>query len=316
MTEETEFVLTSTPAAPPAGTSRAAQRAAAWPGVVMVGLGAIGFSTGIIFMRSIEGMIAPAITFYRTLFAFLFFCTLLVRYREPLRIERYRPHVRVLIGLGMAMGLTSVLYTYAVQHATAATAVLLNNSSPLYVALLSPWLLREPRPRATWISLGLAALGVALLTGLIGQPSPASQLRGDVTGIVAALASGFMYALPIMIGRHLRGKVGSMTQIWWGSGVAALMLLPVALGTDFGVVARNLPILIPLGVVALGLPYLLVFQGLQRISAQSASITALLEPVSGVLIGLLVYQEALSPFGLVGVALILGAIYLISRPAR
>jgi drug/metabolite transporter (DMT)-like permease len=190
--------------------------------------------------------------------------------------------VRVLIGLGMAMGLTSVLYTYAVQHATAATAVLLNNSSPLYVALFSPWLLREPRPRATWISLGLAALGVALLTGLIGQPSPARQLRGDATGIVAALASGFMYALPIMIGRHLRGKVGSMTQIWWGSGVAALMLLPVALGTTSACGPQPADP-DPTGVVALGLPYLLVFQGLQRISAQSASITALLEPVSGVL---------------------------------
>ena len=48
-----------------------------WQGVILVGLGAVGFSTGIIFMRNISGLGPTAITFYRYLVAFLFFCALL-----------------------------------------------------------------------------------------------------------------------------------------------------------------------------------------------------------------------------------------------
>ena len=283
-----------------------------WQGVILVGLGAVGFSTGIIFMRNISGLGPTAITFYRYLVAFLFFCALLPRVREPLHVRRYRAQVPTLIGLGVSMGLTSVLYTYAIQHTTAATAVLLNNSAPLYVALLAPWLLKESRPRFTWISLGLAALGVALLTGLLEQPAAAAAPT-DLSGPLAALGSGFVYALPLLIGRFLTGKVSSMTQIWWGSGVSALLLLPLGLGADPAVVVRNLPLLIPLGVLSLGVPYLMVFRGLHLIRAQTASITALTEPVSGVLIGLLIFGEVLTPLGAGGVVLILAAIVLIAR---
>jgi drug/metabolite transporter (DMT)-like permease len=306
MSEPSMTTLTATPTAPRFTTGQ---------GVILVGLGAVGFSTGIIFMRTISGLDATVITFYRNLIAFLFFCAVMIApgRREALHAGRYQAHWPHLIVLGICMGLTSVLYTYAVQHTTAATAVLLNNSSPLYVALLAPWLLREARPRRTWLSLGLAALGMALLTGLIGGPAETSTTPTDLSGPLAALASGFLYALPLMIGRYLGGKVSSMTRIWWGSGVTALMLLPLGLGADFAVVVDNLPLLIPLGVISLGVSYLMVFRGLNLIRAQTASITALMEPVSGVLIGLLIFQETLTGLGAIGVGLILLAIVLISR---
>ena len=65
--------------------------------------------------------------------------------------------------------------------------------------------------------------------------------------------------------------------------------------------------------ISLGVPYLMVFRGLHLIRAQTASITALTEPVSGVLIGLLIFGEVLTPLGAGGVVLILAAIVLIAR---
>jgi drug/metabolite transporter (DMT)-like permease len=110
--------------------------------------------------------------------------------------------------------------------------------------------------------------------------------------------------------------VSGITQIVWGSGVAAVLLSPFALRADLGTAAANLPLLIPLGIITMGLSYLLFFLGLQRISAQTASITGLFEPVSGMLIGLLIFQEGLTLLGALGSLLVLAAIALISRPAR
>lgn len=290
-------------------------RTATWQGIGLVALGAFCFSTSILFIRAISGMDALAITFYRSLFAFLFFLVTLLRFREPLKFAHYRAHLPVLIGLGVAIALTAALYTYAIQHTTAANAALLVNSAPLYVALLSPWLLKEARPPMTWPSLALAGAGIVLITGFSGEGS----LRLDSLafgGILAGIISGFTYALPIMIGRHLRGRVSGITQIVWGSGVASLVLSPFALRADLSVAAANLPLLIPLGIITMGLSYLLFFLGLQRISAQTASITGLFEPVSGMLIGLLLLHEGLTWLGALGSLLVLAAIALISRPGK
>ncbi|NPV65704.1 MAG: EamA family transporter [Anaerolineae bacterium] len=282
---------------------------AAWQGVGLVVLATLCFSTAILFVRLIHGLDAMTITFYRSLFAFLFFCGLLPRFREPLAIARYRRYIPLLVGLGLAMALTASLYTYAVQHTTAANAALLNNSAPLYVALLAPPLLKEARPRYLWPGIALAALGVILIT------DPA-RLRLDPAafgGIAAAALSGVTYAGPMLIGRALRGRVSSLTQIWWGAGLTALLLSPFGLRGDPATILNQLHLLIPLGVLSLGVPYLLMFLGLARVKAQVGSVAALMEPVFGTLIGFLFFAEVLTPIGMLGALGVLSAIVLISR---
>lgn len=275
----------------------------------LVALGAVCFSTVLIFTRVIQGLDTLSITFFRLLFGFLFICLLLTRQREALHMGRYRGDVPLLVGLGAAMGAAATLYTHAIQHTTAANAALLANSAPIYVALLAPWLLGEPRPRYTWPSLALALGGIVLIT----NPGELRLGDGSLGGIAAGLGAGFCYSLTLLIGRHLRGRVSSITQIGWGAGVATLLLLPAALRLESGPVLANLPYLIPLGVLTIGVSYLLYFLGLQRTTAQIVSVVALLEPVSGVIIGLLLFQEALTPLSAVGSACVLGSIALISR---
>ena len=135
----------------------------------------------------------------------------------------------------------------------------------------------------------------------------------EFLGIVAGVVSGFTYALPMLMGRHLGGRVSGITQIWWGAGVAALVQMPFALNSGFRPTLAHLPLLIPMGVISLGIAYLLYFLGLQRVKAQVVSVVALLEPVGGILIGWLLFQEYLTPLGAVGSVLVLASIYLISN---
>jgi len=276
--------------------------------MALVAAGAVGFSAAIVFARSIEGLNAVTITGFRGLAGFLFFSLLALKYRHVLRVERYRSALPYLLSLGATMGATAVLYVYAVRTTTAANAVLLNNTAPLYVALFGPRFLQEARPRYTWPSLALALTGVALLTGLTLTPT-----RGDGGGIGAAVLSGLTLGLTLLLSRRLSHHVDGLIQGWWSTGVTALLALPVALLTPGEVLLRNLPLLALMGIFAFGLPYLLYFLGLQRVSAQVGSLVALLEPVSGVLIGALLYQEVPSAAGGAGILLILVSIYLISR---
>lgn len=278
-------------------------------GIAFVAAGAAGFSTIIIFTRTISGITSPSIAFFRALTSFLFFCALLPWFPKTLNMRAYRREIGWLVGLGLAVGLTGMLYIDAVQFTTAANAVLLNNTSTVYVALVAPWLLREARPRYTWPSVALAIIGIVC----IANPAELSLASGGFRGIVAGTLSGISYALTMLFSRHLRGRVSGVTQIWWSTGIAALLALPWAFQTPWNTVGRNLPYLVALGIVAQGIPYMLYFLGLERVQAQIVSIVALLEPVGGILIGILLYHELPDLVGVLGIVMILISIALVSR---
>jgi drug/metabolite transporter (DMT)-like permease len=278
-------------------------------GIMLVAAGAFGFSSIVIFTRLITGLSSPGIAFFRALTSFLFFSALLPWFPATLQVRRYRREIIWLVGLGLTVGLTGMLYVYAVQYTTAANAVLLNNTSTVYVALLGPWLLREPRSRYTWLSVGLALAGIVC----IANPAALQWESSGFRGIVAATLSGISYTLTMLLSRRLRGRVSGVTQVWWSTGIAALLALPWAFQAPASVVVRNVPFILALGVLAQGLPYMLYFLGLERVPAQVVSIVALLEPVSGIVIGMLVYREMPTVIGVVGIGLVLTSIALVSR---
>lgn len=250
-----------------------------------------------------------SIAFFRAFFAFVFFCGLLIWFPQPLQFKKYRSSIKLLVVQGIGIGVTTALYIYAVQNTTAANAALLVNAVPIYIAIVGPWVLKEARPRFTWLSLGLIVIGILAITNLAEMKMNLESLDG----ILAGVASGMTYTVTMLISRILRGKVSSVTQTWWGSGVAALLLLPWVVRTPWVDIQRNLPVLLPLGIVSLGISSLMYFLALQRVKAQVVSVVAILEPVSGILIGLVLFNEIPTILALIGSLLILSSIYLITR---
>jgi drug/metabolite transporter (DMT)-like permease len=275
----------------------------------MVAIGALAFSSLILFTRVIEGMDALAIAFFRAFFAFLFFCVLLIRFRAPLNFLAYRRELPRLLLLGGLTGVTAALYIYAIQKTSAANAALLVNSAPVYIALIAPFWLREKRPRFTWLSLFSVLLGIGLITSGSGE----NGSGGNFLGILAGVLSGFLYAWVLMISRFLGNQVGGYTQAFWGAGIAALVLAPWAIGVSWQVVSPSLIYLIPAGIISLGLSTLLYYLALQRVRAQVASVVAILEPVFGALIGVFLFGEQFTGSGLAGCLFVLTGIFLITR---
>ncbi|NDJ75082.1 MAG: EamA family transporter, partial [Chloroflexi bacterium] len=277
------------------------ERSTEWHGVVLVMIGAVCFSTAILFTRLTEGLGTQTIVFYRALFGLSFLSLFTLRQREPLRFRIYQHLIPRLVLLGIIVSLTVMLYTYAIQHTTAANAVLLVNSAPVYVAVLAPLVLHEAVARYTRLSLVLALGGMACVS------DPANlELRWDaLDGIAAAALSGFTYALAMLTSRGLRGKITGLTQNLWCLLITGLVTLPWAFAPAPDTLIANVPVLVPLGILSLGLSYLFYFMGLQRTRAQIVSVVSLFEPVSGILIGILFFAEIPNPLGWVGAGLLL-----------
>ncbi len=288
---------------------KAEGRTPGW-GVALVAAGALAFSTTVVFTRALGALPVLSIAFFRALGAFVFFSLMLPWHQQTLHPGRYRAAVPYLVGLGLAISGAALLYVFAIQHTTAANAAPLVNTAPLYVAFLGPRLLHEAVPRYRSTGLALALMGLVLISGVLEQGGQA----GAGIGLWAGVGSGMAFAAALLLGGRLRGEVEALTQTWWSTGIAALLLTPWGLRTPWELVVRYWPLLLGLGTISLGMGYALYFQGLKwRVSTQVVSVVALLEPVSGALLGAWVLGEIPTLLNGLGMALVLVAIYLITR---
>lgn len=185
--------------------------------------------------------------------------------------------------------------------------------APFFTALgLAWWVPGERLGRLQWAGIGVAFAGVALAFG-DAFAAGGSTLRGDVFGVIAAI----MWAATTVLIRATRLSSASATKtLFYQIGVAAatLPLCSVLLGEP-GVVrldAMTLASLAYQSVVVAFASYLAWFWLLTRFLAGRLSVFTFLTPLFGVLFGVLVLGEPLTP-AFIGAALLVGAgIYLVN----
>ncbi len=282
-------------------------------GILMTMLGAFCFALGPVWVRSIEGYSATSIVFYRAVIGaiFLLFLTLRIptirQNADPRSLNRKQ--FLALCAVGLCMCGTATFYFFGVMHTTVAKAVLLHYTAPIYVAILGPFLLREKTTLLTWIAVGLGILG----TVLIIEPGNLFKAeQNEILGIISSLLSGLSLAGVFLFGRYLAHSLPSMVRTLWGSIIVVVVLLPWGALIPAGLFLHNLPFLILLGTVSLAVPYTLFFKAHNYVSAQASSIAALFEPVCGIGLGIVIYSEHLSLWGILGAAGVLCGIYLTS----
>lgn len=225
---------------------------------------------------------------------------------------RRRPS-RLSLAVAVAYVFTVVLFVLATKLTTSANAIFIQDTAPLWVLLLSPWLLSERPTRGELLAVPVFALGLGLF--FLDQLTP-----GQVTGNLVALGAGVAFALSIMGLRRLGD--GGPAALVQGNLLAAAVTLPLwplgpaATPLDLGLVAF-------LGVFQLGLSYLLFSRGLTGTPAVEAALLVLLEPVLNPVWTFLFTGERPGPWAVLGGAIILAATawrtvqpLLVSRLAR
>jgi DME family drug/metabolite transporter len=212
------------------------------------------------------------------------------------RESRVRPTLPVLL-VSAAYAATTIGFVRATKLTTAANAIFIQDTAPVWVLAFSPWLLRERPTRGELLAIPVYAAGLGLF--FLDELT-----SGQVLGNALAAGSGLSFGLSIIGFRRLRHD--GPAALAWGNFLAAAVTLPLFAsgpsprGVDLALVAF-------LGVFQLGLSYLAFSRGLAGTPAIEASLLVLLEPVLNPIWTFLVAGERPGPWAIAGGAVVLGA---------
>lgn len=182
-------------------------------------------------------------------------------------------------GVAVAYAGTLTLFVTANKLTTAAATIFLQSTAPLYLLLLAPWLLEEPVRRRDLLY--MLALGLGLSFFFVDL-DPASATAPDPwTGNLLALGSGVTWAFTVLglrwLGRGADPDTGAAA-VLWGNVFALVAGLPWALPVA-GSTPADWAVVSYLGVVQIGLAYILLTRALRSVPAFEASLLLLVEPV-------------------------------------
>jgi drug/metabolite transporter (DMT)-like permease len=253
--------------------------------VLAVAGAAMLWSSGGLFIK-LAPMPALAVACGRSLIAAIFYLVVL---RPDLRVARWTT--------AAAYAACIVTFVSATKLTTAANAIFLVYTAPLYVALLSPWVLHEPIRRGDGLTLLLALLGLGCFC--VEQLTFAGWV-----GNLCALGSGLATAWLVVC---LRKAAAAPLPIL----VLANLLVAIA-GLPFLDVATLAPvhwgILLVAGVGQLGVSTVLYGRAIPHVRAIEAIMIPIIEPVLNPLWAWLLVGEVPSGWALVGGTMVVGAV--------
>ena len=262
-------------------------------GTLCVFLSSVFFSIGGLCMKMIPWS-ALAINGARNLLGSLVIGLYLLVTRH-----RIRWSVPVLIG---ALSTMSVTTTFALANklTTAANAIVLQFTAPAFVILLMALLFRVRPTKYDVLTCAAVFFGVALFF--------VDGLRtGHLAGDLIAVLSGVCYAGVFMM--NTAKGADAVSSCFLGQLAAGLLFTPFCFReTDFS--APVLGTVLVLGVVQVGLAYLLLSVGIRRTGAVAASLISGLEPILNPIWVALFYGERISRLAVVGAVIVVGVIVL------
>lgn len=223
--------------------------------------------------------------------------------------------------IGLALGLGAVGYSaqagayfVALTRLDASLLSLLLYTFPAMVTVAAIALGRERGSRRKTGALVLASGGLVFVLAGAG----AGAL--DPLGVLLGIAAAFVYTTYILTSSGVAARVGPLllSALVCTGAATTLTIATAATGdlhpgdltaTGFGWVTA-IAVISTVGAVSL------FFAGLNRVGPTTASILSTAEPVTTVVLAFLAFGESLSPVQLAGGALVVGAVFVLSAPAR
>jgi drug/metabolite transporter, DME family len=271
-------------------------RAAKFSPLWFVLAAALLWSTGGLFIKwtKLSGL---ELSFYRSLFAVI--TVAIFTRKEGFGLNRLTAVASVLYAILL------VLFVLATKQTTAANAIFLQYTAPVYLLILEPLIYKEKFRGRDLITVLVCLGGMTLF--FVGQLRPQ-----DVAGNLMALASGLCFALYFLLLRHSKARaVNRASSVIYGNLLAVVVLAPVGLSALHKIDTRDAFSFIYLGVVQLGVAYTLFTHAMARgVRSLDAGIIGYIEPVLNPVWVFLAIGERPSKWALVGGTIIIVVVFL------
>lgn len=262
-------------------------------GTLCVFLAAVLYSIGGLFIKLIPwgGM---AINGGRTAVA-------LVVIGLYLKLTGHRPKMNLWVLVGaLAVCGTNILFSIANKLTTAANAIVLQFTAPIFVILFSILLFGKRPQKLDLLACGLVLGGVLLFF-------VDSLSAGGMLGNILALLSGVSYAGVFMM--NDMPDSDAISSVFWGDVISAVVGLPF-LGYEAEFTPNVLAPLLVLGIFQVGAAYILLTEGLKTTPPVTASLVSGIEPVLNPILVAVFYHEMIGPIALVGAMVVVGSVVL------
>ncbi|KXK07081.1 MAG: EamA-like transporter family protein [Acidobacteria bacterium OLB17] len=252
--------------------------------------GVLLWSTGGLFIK-ITTLDPYQLTFFRSFLAGL--TVLIFTYRRGLKLT----FVGALASVAYALLL--FLFVWATKHTTSANAIFLQYTAPIYILVLSPFIIGEKFRLADLLTVILCIGGMSLF--FVGKLEPS-----DYSGNLAALASGVFYGLYIMLLKHPKASGSAVSQpslppsaasqddlevpappagnpvvtVIYGNFLLAAVMLPSGISAIPVMTVGDALAAAFLGVIQIGIAYMLFIKGVYGGTRPlDASIIGFIEPL-------------------------------------
>ncbi|ARW05597.1 DMT family transporter [Bacillus atrophaeus] len=238
---------------------------------------------------------------------FLIFVFIMMKKTIPWKLVKANAYILFLSGI--ALGGNWIFLYQSYDHTTLTNATLGYYFAPVFVMILSPFVLKEQLSVKKMVCIGVAIIGMLLIVGNGISASGTDDLLGIFFGLVAAA----FYAALMLLNKFIH-HMGRLEITIIQLGLTALLLLPYVFFTEgfgiFGVSGSSVPFIIILGIVNTGIGFWLFFSGMQKLKGQSIAMLSYVDPFVAILISAMILQEQMTIVQMLGGALLLGSTFV------
>lgn len=266
-----------------------------FPPVALVLIAVLLWSTGGLFIKLATNLDAYQVTFFRSLLAGI--TVLIITRRNGLRINAFGVMASIIYATLL------FLFVWATKHTTAANAIFLQYTAPIYILILAPFVIGEKFHLRDLATVVCCIAGMSLF--FVGDLT-----IGDYQGNVAALGSGIFLGLYIMLLKHPRAVgMNSVITVIYGNFLLALLTLPSGIAAFPTATWRDYAAVGFLGVFQIGISYILFIKGVTGGTRPlDASIIGFIEPLLNPVWVFLFVGEQPSKWALLGGAIIIATV--------
>ena len=242
----------------------------------------------------------------RAFFAAITILLFLAIRKERLDSEAIKRNIGWLILSSVLMCANWICQFEAFKHTTIATATLCYYMQPIFFILASAVVLKE-RLSAKKIACVLTAFcGMVLVSGVLQTGFHIAEMKGVIFGI----CGGFLYAMVVLINKYMKDISPVNTTVMQMIFVTVLMIpysASIGAFSAIHITTAGIICLIILGVLHTGIGYVVYFDAVNKLEAQTVGILSYIDPVEAVLLSALFLREPISASTIIGAIMILGA---------
>lgn len=278
---------------------------------VVLGAACWGFMGVFNRMMAQAGVTMGNRVFIRNMGALVLMTVVFALFRpQVFRIRLKHLPIFLISGTFSVIGLAWTYFSCQMLCSLAVAGILLY-LAPSFVVIASAILWKAPLTKRKALSLVLALIGCALVSGIVS-----GDLTISLKGLLLGVGAGLCYASYTVMAHYGLAHYESFTMIYWTFLVAGFVSL---LWLDVPALVQTLrqPTgiwgAIGLVVIATVLPYIFYTKGLERVESGLAAVIANVEPVVAALTGIAFYHETPTVWTVIGIIFVLAAAIILAR---